>query len=133
MRMVRKAVFTTGPLVDSLAVTFLTKSGVKLINADIATTGQLVHLAEGENLIRLRIDELYLNPGVYTIGLWLGYASGEAIDRLDSAFEIEVMPGESETEFINSATAGMIACRFQVEHDRPAEQGNSQPSAMGWR
>jgi lipopolysaccharide transport system ATP-binding protein len=50
--------------VGSLAVTLYAVSGTKLANADTLALGRPVSLRQGRTLVRLRIDKLYLNPGI---------------------------------------------------------------------
>ena len=103
--------------VGSLAVTIYNQLGTKLVNADTRTLGQALELRAGETHVRLRIDRLYLNPGVYRLGLWLadpisGRFSGGAYDFIESAFEIEVFSLESEGIGFTSEAA--VACEFTV-------------------
>ena len=57
--------------VDSLAVTILERSGIKLVNADSCIIGKTVELREGVNRLRLQIRCVPLNPGRYVLGLWM--------------------------------------------------------------
>ena len=102
--------------VGSLAVSIQDKSGRPLVNADTDSTGQTIHLQKGENTIRLRIDQLYLNPGSYVLGLWLdrtGKSSGEsALDFIESAFEIHVIRVKDET--FGMPEGGPVFCRFEI-------------------
>jgi lipopolysaccharide transport system ATP-binding protein len=80
--------------VDSLAVTIHHEtSGNRLVNADIASIGQFVKLKKGYNVVRLKIEQLHLNPDVYILGLRLSDKGVKwtPLDYLESAFEIEVV------------------------------------------
>ena len=74
--------------VGSIAVTLYDRSGTKLINADTLALGKVMTLQKGRNIVGLRIDNLYLNPGVYVLGLWLANSVGVPLDHIEYAFEI---------------------------------------------
>jgi lipopolysaccharide transport system ATP-binding protein len=81
--------------VGSLAVVISDLSGIKLVNADIITLGRAVALRKGGNALGLRICNLHLNPGSYTVGLWLADpfhpgASSGAFDYVETACRIDV-------------------------------------------
>jgi lipopolysaccharide transport system ATP-binding protein len=102
--------------VGSLAVFISTQLGTKLINADTVLLGQVIALHRGSNLVRIKIDRLYLNPGVYRVGLWLAdpisSRSNTAYDYIESAFEMEVIKyGQQPTIHPNAA----VTCQFDVE------------------
>lgn len=101
--------------VGSLAVFLSSQLGTKLINADTVMLGRVVKLRQGHNLIKLRIDKLYLNPGVYQVGLWLAdpisSRTNTPYDYIESAFEIEVFKPEAEMGF---SPHGFVPCRFDV-------------------
>jgi len=103
--------------VESLAVTINSQLGIKLVNADTDSIGQSIALRKGKNILKLTIEKLSLNSGVYVLELWLdktGKSSSgkEAIDYIESAFEFEIVPLESEG-FRNS-TIGFVTCKFSV-------------------
>jgi lipopolysaccharide transport system ATP-binding protein len=81
--------------IGSLAVTIYSQSGTKLVNADSASVGKAITLKQGRNLVKLKIAKLHLNPDIYIVGFWLAYISAneinEALDYIESAFEIEVV------------------------------------------
>jgi lipopolysaccharide transport system ATP-binding protein len=101
--------------VDSLAVTIYNKTaGTKLVNADIASIGQVIDLKKGHNVFRLRIEQLHLNPDVYILGLWLKDKGLKwtPLDYLESAFEIEVVRHESEAFGIKELSP--VTCNFKI-------------------
>src|SRR5437773_3742016 len=57
--------------IGSIGVTLFSLSGTKLVNADTIALGRVIALRKGRNIVRIRIEKLYLNPGVYVVGLWL--------------------------------------------------------------
>jgi lipopolysaccharide transport system ATP-binding protein len=77
----------------------------------------MIHLREGRNLVRLRIENLYLNPGVYRLDLWLANppharARNSVYDHIESAFEIEVVYLEAERLRFNPNSA--VLCHFEL-------------------
>jgi lipopolysaccharide transport system ATP-binding protein len=114
-------------LVDSLAVTIRTQTGLMLVNADIVWRGQPLHLNAGANVVRLRIDELHLNPGVYVVSLWLGHQVGETFDYIETALEIEVIGIEESRGGTGITQDGIVSCRFDVAHvGRDDQTGGSR-------
>jgi homopolymeric O-antigen transport system ATP-binding protein len=101
--------------VGSLALSIRDQGGRPLVNADTDSIGHVIDLRKGENTVRLRIDRLYLNPGSYLVGLWLdktGKSSGnEALDYIESAFEINVIRSKDETFGMHEG--GPVVCQFE--------------------
>jgi hypothetical protein len=104
----------TARSVRSMAVGLKSQSGTKLINADIVSRGEALRLKEGRNHIRLRIEELNLNPGVYLVDLWLGHVRGMGLDHVESAFEIEVVNAEHRGLGVTPLENGAVHCRFSL-------------------
>jgi len=80
--------------VASFAVTIYNKAGTKLVNADVESIGQVIDLKKGRTIVRLKIEQLHLNPNIYTLGLWLNKTGGSLdipLDYIESACEIEVV------------------------------------------
>jgi lipopolysaccharide transport system ATP-binding protein len=100
--------------VGSLAVTFYTLDGVKLVNADTVSQGKLVELREGRNDIRLRIKQLHLKPGNYLLGLYLAGPLGVVLDHLQPAFEITVVDLETNKLGRRPVYDGCVSCDFEV-------------------
>jgi lipopolysaccharide transport system ATP-binding protein len=100
--------------VGSIAVTLYDEYGTKLVNADTISTGQGVPLREGENIVRLRIRELHLNPGIYILGLWVADPPAEIYDYTDSAIMIEVVRLESEGFGLRPAADGCVVSDFEI-------------------
>jgi lipopolysaccharide transport system ATP-binding protein len=106
--------------VGSLAVTIYNQLGTKLVNAETMDRDLAIKLRQGPNEVRLRIDQLYLNPGVYRLGLWLadpiaGLYSGGSYDFMEFAFEIEVF--SREQDFVGVTSDGAVPCTFTVTQD----------------
>jgi len=101
--------------VGSFAVTIYNKAGTKLVNADVESIGQVIDLKKGRTIVRLRIEQLYLNPDIYTLGLWLNKTGGSLdipIDYIESACEIEVVNLESEDFGIKEVSP--VTCKFKI-------------------
>jgi lipopolysaccharide transport system ATP-binding protein len=112
--------YTNGPLevtmdveaesarsIRSLAVIIYSEGGTRLINADTGLLGQSVSLQKGRTTLKIRIDRLHLNPGIYRVGLRLAnpittrITSG-ALDFIESAFEIEVVGTNDQIPDVSS-------------------------------
>jgi ABC-type polysaccharide/polyol phosphate transport system ATPase subunit len=115
--------------VASLAVTIYNQLGSKLVKADTRALERIVALQTGMNYLTLRIDRLYLNPGVYRLGLSLAdpigkrYAAG-AYDLIETAFEIEVLGLEAERISVKSEAP--VACEFTL---LPSPVSGASPEA----
>src|SRR5215216_1390413 len=117
--------YTSGPLevtmsllaqanciVGSVAVIIFDRYGTKLVNADTMSYGQPIELHQGANTLKIRIDQLHLNPGLYTIGLWVADPPSEVYDHVPSAAMFEVI--ELEKENIRVKADGLIPVKFSV-------------------
>jgi len=82
---------------DSLAVVLFDRSGVKALNADTMSLDRPIRFERGENHVTLHIKRVPLNPGQYTLGLWLARRPAAVFDWIESAGEIELLepPGEA--------------------------------------
>jgi len=105
--------------IGSIAVTLYSQSGTKFVNADTVSLGRIVNLREGRNLVRLRIKNVYLNPGIYVVGLWLANPieanrTGGEYDQIQAAFEIEVVQLESRCFGIKPDSDGVVSCPFEL-------------------
>lgn len=99
--------------ISRLAVVFYDRAGTKLVNADTIKTNQTMSLKKGRNEIRLRIDKLHLNSGVYILGLFL--ANPEVVfDNIESAFEIEVIDIVTEELGMKPEIDGVVSCNLQM-------------------
>lgn len=117
--------YTNGPLdfsiklisdssrsVGSIAVTIFDRYGTKLVNVDTLSLGRTIALKDGENILKLGIEQLHLNPGIYTIGLWAADPAIEVYDHIASAFLFEVI--ETEKENIRVQSDGLVSVRFNI-------------------
>lgn len=100
--------------IGSLAVTLYDQFGNKLVNADTISLGQIIRLQKGHNVVGLKIENLYLNPGVYVLGLWLANPLGEVFDDAESVMEIEVVDLESEGFGRRPDCDGVVKCNFNL-------------------
>jgi hypothetical protein len=95
-------------------------SGIRLLTADTALIGQIVELKKGTNVVRLRIEQLHLNPDVYILGLKLSTKAGRQtpLDYLESTFEMEVVH-DKKVAHNKSETFGIqeyspVTCKFKI-------------------
>jgi ABC-type polysaccharide/polyol phosphate transport system ATPase subunit len=98
--------------VDSIAVTLYDRYGTKLINADTLSLGKAIPLKKGQNNLKIKIEKLYLNPGIYTLGLWVADPPSEVYDYLASAIMLEII--ERESELTRVQEDGLVQCKFEV-------------------
>jgi lipopolysaccharide transport system ATP-binding protein len=98
--------------VGSIAVVIFDRYGTKLVNADTLSFGEPIDLQEGKNTIKLRIDQVHLNPGLYTIGLWVADPPLEIYDYIPSAVLFEVV--ETEKGKIRVQADGLIPVKFSL-------------------
>ncbi len=98
----------------SVAVTFYNLAGIKLVNADTISLGQIVPLKDGRNEMRLRIKQLHLNPGRYVVGLYLADPLGLVFDHIESAFEVTVADVETNKLGRRPVQDGSVFCDFDL-------------------
>ena len=104
--------------VSSMAVILFDRAGTKLINADTIALGKVITLQKGRNIVRLKIENLYLNPGIYVLGLWLANPQVDVVfDYIESAFEIEVINFRSEGLGMRPNFDGVVTCQFKLLED----------------
>ncbi|HEX7185057.1 MAG TPA: ABC transporter ATP-binding protein [Thermoanaerobaculia bacterium] len=98
----------------NLAVTFYDAAGTKLVNADTLALGRTLALRPGRNRVRLRIEALHLNPGVYALGFWIASPAGVPWDFADAAVRIEVVETGWEGPGTRPDGDGVVPCRFEL-------------------
>lgn len=108
-----------GRSVGSVALSIFSRNGTLLVNADTISLGQVVNLRKGQTVVTMRIEGLYLNPGVYVVGLWLANpidanSAGKWFDCIQSAFELEVVNLTSEGFGIRPNGDGVVVTPFQL-------------------
>ena len=108
VNLVSKSAFTVG----SIAIVIFDRYGTKLVNADSLSYGKNISLKKGLNTITFRMDQLHLNPGMYTIGLWVANPPIEVYDYIPSAAIFEVV--ETEKEKIRVQSDGLVPVNFQI-------------------
>jgi lipopolysaccharide transport system ATP-binding protein len=97
--------------IGSLGISLQDHQGARLISADTMALGLLTEVKEGRNRIKLSIESLHLNPGVYYATVWVSGPRGRPVyDRIESAFTLQVIdrnpaaPGQT----------GATTCHLQV-------------------
>ncbi len=105
----------------SLAVTLYSAAGTKLVNYDTVSLNELVRLRPGLNAFSLATDPLPLNPGLYTVGLWLELSTAEgAADWIETAYQLEVEPGRAVPGWLSPYSDGPVLSRFRLATALPA-------------
>ena len=106
--------------IGSLAITLYHQSGTKLVNADTISLGEVINLRKGRNVVRVRIEKLHLNPGIYPFSLWLAdpissnYSKQGIFDYFEAAFEIEVVNLVSEELGMRPIGDGTVTSQFKI-------------------
>ncbi len=101
--------------VASLAVSFWSRYGVLLVNADTVMLGRRLALKAGLNEVRLRIDALHLRPGTYLLDLWLA-DYGQPFDLIKQAVEVEVVEVADVGLGRRPRRDDCVTCDFMVSH-----------------
>ncbi|CAN5153659.1 ABC transporter ATP-binding protein [soil metagenome] len=110
-------------VVQSFAVTLRTQGGTKLVNADTRSQGTSTQLNPGLNRISLRIDELFLAPGVYVVSFWAAPAVGKPYDYVEAAFELEVIAADVAGFGSTPPDSGVVASRFEFSQATMLDNG----------
>ncbi|MGP0064396.1 MAG: polysaccharide ABC transporter ATP-binding protein [Isosphaeraceae bacterium] len=103
--------------IDSLGLRFFDHYGTLLINANLMFLGESIPLRRGRNEISLNIQQLHLNPGVYTTDLKMGISStGEPTDYVSPAFRMDVIDAADADPIAVASThprgKGLVTCRY---------------------
>ncbi|HYN69038.1 MAG TPA: polysaccharide ABC transporter ATP-binding protein [Candidatus Eisenbacteria bacterium] len=102
--------------VPSFGVVFADRNGAKLVNADILAEGETLQLEPGLNRVRLSIEALHLNAGVYQVTLWMGDTVGAGFDLVEPAFDVDVVAFESAGFGVTPGSEyGSVTCHVSVE------------------
>lgn len=109
----------------SVAVTIFDRYGTKLVNADLLSLGRPVELREGENTLDVKIDQLHLNPGMYTIGLWVADPPSEVHDYIPSAALFEVV--ETESKDMRVQSDGIVPVKFSITAGDKSDDNGTNP------
>jgi lipopolysaccharide transport system ATP-binding protein len=99
---------------SSLAVVIRDVGGTNLVNADIAAAEQVLRLEPGPNVVSLRIESLYLNPGEYTVDLWLGDGGPSGVDYIESAFQLLVHDPRPAGTGPSLVVTGLVPCALRA-------------------
>ncbi len=103
-------------IVNSLAIVLFDQLGNKLVNADSIEIGHAINLQKGHNTFQLKIENLYLKAGVYTVGLWLANPFfNHLFDFIESAFELEVITLKTESIGMRPGSDGVVVCQFNIK------------------
>jgi len=102
-----------GTPVRSLAVMLFDAHGTKLVNADTTVQDEPIVLEQGENRVNVVIESLHLNPGRYTLGLWITDDVGNLLQSSESVIDMEVVdppgPARRRPDWDGSVTCGFRA------------------------
>ncbi len=97
--------------IGSLGISLHDQQGARLLSAETLSLGVVTEVQPGRNAVRLRIEALHLNPGVYYATLWASSRQGRRIfDRIESAFALQVVEGTPTPR----GQRGQNTCRLQI-------------------
>lgn len=100
--------------VGSVAVTLYDQHGTKLINADTLSLGLSFKFKEGLNIVSIRIDKVFLNSGLYTLGLWTADPIAGTFDHVEAAGRIEVFRPIDSGFGQTPKSDGLVPCTFHA-------------------
>jgi len=96
--------------IGSLGIHLQDQQGARLISVDTMSLGVPTVVEEGRNLVKLRIEALHLNPGVYYATMWASGPLGRRVfDRIESAFALQVIARNP-----SAGQTGATTCRFEI-------------------
>ncbi|WP_449343005.1 ABC transporter ATP-binding protein [Telmatocola sphagniphila] len=98
---------------DSMSVILFDRGGYKLLNADTMVLDRPIELKAGENVFEIRIRSVPLNPGIYTLGLWLCKRPSRIYDYLEAVCEMEIVPAPDDNRMAPPVD-GVIRCDFEL-------------------
>jgi lipopolysaccharide transport system ATP-binding protein len=99
---------------DSLSVSISDRTGFRLINADTVLLEEPISLRVGKNELELTIRAVNLQPGTYTLGLSVGRWPETVYDAIDTACDIEVVPGPRDGS-IRPREDGAVRCEIELK------------------
>lgn len=102
-------------LVGSMAITFYDEHGTKLVNCDTITLGRPIPLQAGINQFTFHIAQLHLNPGIYTLGLWLANQQHDILDQQNQAVKVELFDTPSTPQTTRPPFDGLVSNQFRLE------------------
>jgi len=101
--------------VESLAVSIHDQTGRNLVNADTLSLGQPTTLEQGQNLFKLKIEQLHLKSDTYVVAFWVADPQQSVIhDFIESAFELKIIDLPSEQFGRKPNGDGNVSCRFSL-------------------
>jgi lipopolysaccharide transport system ATP-binding protein len=102
-------------LADSnVAIIIYDGSGYRLVDVNLNQKGEFLRLRPGEKArVRFLVHQLFLKPGAYLLGLWLGRNNIEETDSIPYAAALEIAP-ETETPVHSVEFPGPYLCRFEA-------------------
>jgi lipopolysaccharide transport system ATP-binding protein len=97
--------------VGSLGISLHDQQGARMVSADTLSLGVVTEVRAGCHPVRLRIESLHLNPGVYNATVWVSGRQGRRVfDRIESAFTLQVIDRSPAAR----GQRGPTTCRLQV-------------------
>ncbi len=105
----------------NVAVTVYDSTGYRVIDVNSALKGCFLALEETQTaIVEFKLQHVLLKPGTYTIGLWMGRGSVEAIDGITTAARFAVSPDLSDVRH-SEVFPGVYQCGFTYSMDSDGE------------
>ncbi len=98
---------------DSIAVVIADRSGTKLLNGDSYIIRKKILLTPGLNTATIHFKTLPLNPGIYTLSLWLAQRPATVFDYLENVGDFEVHTPVATTRLFPNED-GLIWSEFEL-------------------
>ena len=100
---------------DRFALYLSTLSDLKLVNCEISTMEQTLSLKKGTNVVRVTIDQLFLNPGEYAIGLSMSHRKLEhPVDRMHNVVRFAVI-NDPDNKLVRTKWDGLLNVPYSVQ------------------
>jgi lipopolysaccharide transport system ATP-binding protein len=99
----------------NVGVSIYDATGFRLIDVNTAMQGRFVSMDAGDDArVAFVLDEVWLKPGTYLIGLWMGRTNAEDIDGITYAATFEVEPDPRRLQH-SEQFPGPYLCPFRHE------------------
>ena len=105
---------------SNVAVIIYDNSGYRLVDVNLNQHAEFLELRPGDTaLVRFRLRQLLLKPGMYIVGLWIGRDVMEEIDAIECAATFLVAPN-SDSQVQSTVFPGPYLCSFESSVIREA-------------
>jgi hypothetical protein len=116
----------TATVVRCLSFGLFSLHGQLLLNAELATTGGVLDLRPGSNVVRIAVRELHLNAGTYVMGLWIASRIEDQtpLDAFEGGPNLVVL-GTNHDNVTYPWAYGPVSCDFVINAVTDNAQGDT--------